>query len=44
MKKLILSLLLLIPVSANAERKLFQEAPHVCHDIAVIKGDLEKYN
>ena len=44
MKKLILSLLLLIPVSANAERKLFQEAPHICDSVAVIKGDLEKYN
>ena len=44
MKKLILSLLLLIPVSANAERKLFQEAPHICDSIAIVKADLEKYN
>ena len=44
MKKLILSILLLIPVSANAERKLFQEAPHICDNVVVIKGKLEKYN
>ena len=44
MKKLVLSLLLLIPVSANAERRLFQEAAHICDSVAVIKGDLKKYN
>jgi len=44
MKKLILSILLLIPVSVTAEQKLFQEAPHICDDVAVIKSKLEKYN